>query len=89
MSRHRIHLGDDVRELAFGFGDVVYLRCRDEPLRGMVTGLHVRQDQIAYAVSWGTGQETSHYEMELTSEFSPHFHGGGTGGGAAPEGEGS
>lgn len=69
MSQHRIHLGDDVRELDFAIGDVVYHRCRDDPVRGIVTGYHVRPDSILYDVTWGnTGQETEHYGIELTSE---------------------
>lgn len=81
----RLHLGDDVREVTHPIGSVVYLRMRDEPMRGLVTGYHVWPDQLSYAVTWGNGNETTHFAIELSAEFEPHF--AAAGGPPAGEGE--
>ncbi len=89
MRRHRIHLGDDVREVDFKIGDPVYLKCRDEPVRGLVTGYYVMPSDLLYIVAWGnTGNEQRHYGIELSGEFTPHFDGGPAGGAATAGGEG-
>lgn len=71
MSRkHQLHLGDTYYDIAHKIGDFVYLRARDEPIRGQVTGYHVRTVSVLYAITWGTGSESSHYDFELsTSAF--------------------
>ncbi len=69
----RVHLGDDVREIDFPIGSFVYLRMRDEPLRGMVVGYNVRPDHVLYAVTWGNGQDTYHFAVELTATYEPEY----------------
>lgn len=59
---------------AYWFGDVVYLRVDDEHTAGMVTQLRILpNDNYLYTVSWGDGQDTAHYEFELSD--SPSFIG--------------
>lgn len=62
----------DVRAI-YWFFDIVYLRVRSEKLTGMITGIALKPTGLTYAVTWGTGTETWHYEMELTSEYVPDF----------------
>ncbi len=59
----------------FRIGDIVYHRLRDEPRRGMVTGIFVRPTAVLYYVTWPDGQENCHHEIELTGEFVPCFEG--------------
>ena len=56
----------------YWFGDIVFLRVREERVRGMVTGVNIRPNGITYSVDWPSGY-ASHYEFELTSEFIPDF----------------
>jgi hypothetical protein len=54
---------------AFDIGDFVYLRARDEPIRGMVVGLVIRPGNMSYLVVWGSGGgEVAHEGIELTAE---------------------
>lgn len=70
----RLHLGDDIREIDFALGSIVYHRCRDDPMRGMVTGIGVTPGDVHYWVTWGCdGREMKHYAMELTTEYQPNF----------------
>lgn len=62
-------------DIAFTFGDIVFLKTRAERVAGMVTRISVARHSITYCVSWGNGNETWHYEYELTSEFLPSFEG--------------
>jgi hypothetical protein len=59
--------------LPFEFGERVYHRLRGEDVPGMVTGFHIRVNNILIAVTWPDLQETSHYFYELTTEFQPDF----------------
>ena len=69
-----INLHKDTFSCRFGFGDVVYLRLREEKIAGMVTGCFVRPSGGGYYVSWGNnGQEGVHYEFELTDEYDPNY----------------
>lgn len=54
-------------------GDIVYLKVRPDQMPGMVTVVHIPPAGITYNVSWADGAETTHYEMELTREFTPDF----------------
>lgn len=59
---------------AYGLGDVVYLRLRDEPQRGMVTRVEFRANGGAFfEVSWGSATSSWHYAVELTNEYVPDF----------------
>ena len=59
---------------AFWLGDIVYLRVRDERVRGMVTTVLVYSSGQSYGVTWGDSvEEVTHQEMELTAEFVPDF----------------
>lgn len=72
--RHMSNLRKIKVELWHAIGEIVYLRVRDEQIKGMVTAAHVFESGITYSVCWGDdGNETSHYAFELTSEFSPDF----------------
>jgi hypothetical protein len=68
MRRVRIHLGDVVRDVDYRIGQVVYHRCRDEPVKGLVTGYKVCPDDLLYCVTWPTGGEQFHYGIELSAE---------------------
>lgn len=71
----RIHLGDDIREIEFPIGSNVYHRCRDEPIRGLVTGYGITPGEVLYCVTWGSGEkETRHYAIELTTTHQPCYH---------------
>lgn len=51
----------------FSIGETVWHRC-DTECPGIVTGYLVRSGgHLLYLVCWG-GEETSHYEFELTDE---------------------
>lgn len=69
----RVHLGDDVREIDFPIGTIVYLRMREANLRGMVVGYNVRPDHILYAVTWGNGQDSYHFAIELSATHEPEY----------------
>jgi hypothetical protein len=69
---NRLHLGDDLRELEFALYQTVYLRVRDEPVRGMVTGYIVDDNSVLYRVAWPSA-ETTHYARELTATFEPEY----------------
>ena len=70
MSRkHRIHLGDQVYDCTHKLGAFIYLRVRDESIRGQVTGYRLSPGLLAYVVTWPHG-DSSHYDFELsTSPF--------------------
>lgn len=68
----------DLRRFALGelydFGDMVRLRvCPEEA--GMVTGLMFRPDGYKYFVTWGNGNESVHYQIELTTEEGEEYNG--------------
>lgn len=69
--KNRIHLGDLYFDVAHRLGDFVYLRVRDDPVRGQVTGYDVAPGLLIYCVSWGPdATERRHYDFELsTSAF--------------------
>jgi len=69
----RLHLNDDIREVAFAIGQEVFLKCRDEKVRGLVCGYYVWPGEIAFNVSWGNGQDSTHYEFELTTAYRPDY----------------
>lgn len=60
-------------QVAYGLGDIVFLRVAEERIAGMVTSISVRPGHVIYMVSWDGGLDTYHYEMELTSEFVQSF----------------
>lgn len=56
----------------YGIGEVVYLRLRDEPKRGMVT--RVQFNGVAlYEIAWADASSSWHYEVELSNEYVPDF----------------
>lgn len=55
-------------DLAYAIGDTVHLRCRREPLEGVVTGHIVRPGHVKRIVAWGDGTETDHFDFELSEE---------------------
>lgn len=57
----------------YDLGAVVFLRCRDEGMRGMVTRVAFSPAGVSYEVTWGTGGSSWHYGLELSTEFIPVF----------------
>lgn len=58
----------------FAIGDLVYHRADDEGIRGVVTGVLVREYGVLYVISWGdTRKETEHYETELSDGNNPNW----------------
>ena len=62
-------------KVAYDFGDLVYLKVREERFAGMVTGIMLRPGSVAYCVTWANGSETFHFAFELTAEYEPDFAG--------------
>lgn len=61
-------------DLDFDLGEIVFLRVRDEPEPGMVTGFCCALNNcLTYYVSWPSGQELRHFAQELTREFIPSY----------------
>lgn len=71
MSQCLITLPDMVTTYApvYGMGQLVTLKTRnrwtDDHSPGMVTGYMVRPHGISYMVTFASGQETVHYDIEL------------------------
>lgn len=61
------------RRARYDLGATVYLRCRDERLRGIVTDVRITPGDVVYAVTWGNGCESTHYALELAAEYTPDF----------------
>lgn len=58
----------------YWLGDVVFLRVNEDRKPGMVTRLTIcANGAISYAVTWRGGNETFHYDCELTSEYLPDY----------------
>jgi hypothetical protein len=57
----------------YAIGDVVYLRVRDEPVRGMVVRLTYFPGGFLYGVTWGNGNDTFHYGIELSTQYVPDY----------------
>lgn len=52
----------------FAHGTIVYLKAGGD-LVGMVTGYIVRAGNVLnYIIGWNNGEESLHYEIELTDE---------------------
>ena len=61
-------------ETLYWHGDIVYLRVDDCCRRGMVTRVTFSPGATPlYLVTWPGGGETSHYEVELSSEYVPDY----------------
>jgi hypothetical protein len=54
--------------LAFPIGSTVFLICRNESLPGLVCGVNVRPNGIAYIVGWGDATESIHFDFELRAD---------------------
>lgn len=52
--------------LKFSLGDTVYHKVAED--HGMVTGILFRPIGVIYKVTWPSGAEVDHYEMELSTE---------------------
>lgn len=61
--------------LPWEFGTVVYLRTREDRVKGFVTGYSVAPGGNTVWVSWPDTTETKHYDFELTTEYVPDFGG--------------
>ena len=51
----------------FNLGEIVYMVIKPEQA-GMITGLLFRPFGVLYFVTWGGANETTHYDIELTTE---------------------
>lgn len=58
---------------AYWIGDTVYLRLRADRIPGLVTGVQFYPGNYMYCITWGTGTDTRHYELELTTEYMPDY----------------
>ena len=54
-------------DVAYQYGETVYLKTDTDQLPRMVTGYVLRLDSVIYYLSCGTS-ETMHYDIEITSE---------------------
>lgn len=61
------------RYFYFEIGDIVFLRVYNEPNRGMVTGIMIRETTSIYMITWGDGNEKFHSHLELSREFEPYY----------------
>lgn len=61
------------RYFYFNIGDIVFLKVCNEPNRGMVTGIIIRETTTIYGVTWGDGNEKFHSHLELSIEFEPYY----------------
>lgn len=49
-------------------GQIVWLKVQPE-MKGMITGIIVRSGpSISYLITWNDGEESTHYEIEVTEE---------------------
>lgn len=63
-------------DVAYSFGDVVFLRLRSDRVSGMVTRLNVTNNGVTYGVTWGVdARESWHFDYELTGEYLPSYEG--------------
>lgn len=60
-------------QVAYELGDIVFLKIECERIPGMVTGLSIRPNGVAYSVTWPGRAESSHYAMELTTDYIPQY----------------
>lgn len=51
----------------FNLGQIAHLKVNREE-QAMVTGITYRPGSIIYHLTWSDASETSHYEIELTTE---------------------
>jgi len=56
----------------YDIGNVVYLRCRDERLKGMITQILI-DGSISYLIVWGTGSSSWHEEFEISIHYIPDY----------------
>jgi hypothetical protein len=59
--------------MIYQIGDVIYLRVRDDALRGMITSITLTPGCPIYFIKWGDGSSSTHYEIEITTEYIPDF----------------
>ena len=57
----------------FAIGQTVYLLMAKENRPGMVTSYMVTPKEVLYNVSWGNATDTRHYDIELTTEYTPDY----------------
>ncbi len=56
----------------FEYGQTVYLKTDKDQLPRIVTAIHLRGQNITYALSQGTG-ETIHHDIEISEEVNIIF----------------
>ncbi len=58
----------------YWLGDIVFLRVNEDQKPGMITRVNLTAaGSISFCVGWRGGNETWHFECELTSEFVPDY----------------
>ena len=62
----------------YKIGQTVYHRMNDEA-KGIITGITIRPGWFTYQVTWGSLEESPHYELELSDERGFSTEGGGIG----------
>lgn len=53
----------------YALGDIVYLKVRSDKIRGMVTGIKFYPGGCFYSITWGNGNDSAHYGLELSTEY--------------------
>lgn len=61
------------KQCEYWFGDIVFLRVRDERYRGMITSVILLPTGIVYAITWEGAEVTNHYGFELSKVFVPDY----------------
>jgi hypothetical protein len=59
-------------DMAFEFGDIVFLKVNPERNPGMITSLQVYEGSLSYGVTF-KDRHTYHFARELTPDFIPSF----------------
>lgn len=59
--------------LPWTFGTVVYLRNRQERIKGLIVGYTLDPRGFCCWVAWPDTSETKHFALELTTEYLPDY----------------
>ena len=67
------HMEINETSTRWDLGQMVWLKVQPE-MKGMITGIVVRSGpSILYFITWNDGEESMHYEMEVTEEKPTDF----------------
>ena len=60
------------KDVAFWYGDIVYLRVRQDRKPGLVTCVSLHPTGVMYSVAFEDG-DSDHHEFELSAEYLPDY----------------